>query len=71
MRALDRLFLDALVDPDLCHRLQNGNRMQTLDEYDLTAGERQVLVAAPADASMRELAELLELDWLPGAPAVG
>ena len=61
MSPLDRLFLEALLDTSLCHRLQTGERDQVLDEYELTTRERRALMAAPSDAPLQELASVVEI----------
>jgi hypothetical protein len=60
--ALRRLIGAALVDRELCDGLMNGRRSAILADFDLTDGEREVLMFREA-VSVRELASTVH-GWL-------
>jgi hypothetical protein len=58
-RALQRIIGTAVTDPEFCTDLLNGKRQTVLTAFDLSAGERNMLLTIEA-SSLQEFASQLE-----------
>ncbi len=66
MCSSDLLFLEALLDTSIRKQLQDEQRKQLLDQYDLPAHEQRVLLSAPRGTSLEVLAAYVEASRVRG-----